>query len=58
MDGEVKYIGFMTRFPPDVHREVKQAASEDDRSLNGQVVALIRLALAQRKAQLAQEPRQ
>lgn len=36
------------RLPSDLHAELKRAAAADDRSLNAQIVHLLRQALAER----------
>lgn len=38
------------RLPDDVHADLKAAAAEDDRSLNGEVVWLLRQALTARRS--------
>jgi hypothetical protein len=40
---------FSVRFPLDVLEAVKQAAQEDDRPINSEIVWLLRQALASRK---------
>jgi hypothetical protein len=41
---------FSVRFPLDVLRDVKQAAQEDERPINSEIIWLVRLALTLRKA--------
>ncbi len=42
------YAGFTLRLPDDLHDALKAAAVEDARSLNGEILWLLRQALAQR----------
>jgi hypothetical protein len=42
---------FSVRFPLDVLEVVKQAAQEDDRPINSEIVWLLRQALASRKGE-------
>jgi hypothetical protein len=42
---------FSVRFPLDVLEAVKQAAQEDDRPINSEIVWLLRQALASRKGE-------
>lgn len=37
------------RLPPDLHRQVREAAHACDRSFNGQIVAFLRESVAQRQ---------
>lgn len=48
MDDEKKLT---LRLPKDLHDRLIRAANEDTRSLNGEVIALLRAALAQRDRQ-------
>jgi hypothetical protein len=42
MDGVVRFI---MRFPPELHRELKDLAQREGRSLHGQIVYMLRRAL-------------
>lgn len=42
---------FSVRFPLDLLEAVKQAAKEDERPINGEIIWLVRNALAQRKGE-------
>ena len=45
------YAKTALRLPRDLHRAVHEAAKQQDRSFNGQIVALLRAALMQPKEQ-------
>jgi predicted HicB family RNase H-like nuclease len=38
-------VKLVVRLPPDVHAALVKAAADNDRSLNGQVIAVVRAAL-------------
>lgn len=44
-----------TRYPDDLHEQVKAASEEDERSFNGEVVWLLRQGLAARPAKPTEE---
>lgn len=44
----VETVQLMLRLPPELHAEVVRAAKANDRSMNGQIVAFLREALASR----------
>lgn len=45
-----KPVSLMVRLPPEIHREIKHIADKEDRSLNKQVIRLLRFALEARSS--------
>lgn len=54
MDGKRKTVVLNVRLPAEIHEELSALSSEEDRSLNGQIVHALRQWLAARRRQ---EPR-
>lgn len=42
------YVSINLRLPPDLHKQVKEAAEQETRSLNGQIIQMLREAIAKR----------
>jgi hypothetical protein len=43
-----KIVRFVLRLPPDLHEKLKELAEREDRSLHGQIIHLLRQAIAQK----------
>lgn len=50
----VETVPLMVRLPPDLHQELVDTATADTRSLNGEVIVLLKEAL-ERRAELAKK---
>lgn len=44
---QANFVKTAVRMPPDLHKAVHEAARKEDRTYNGQILAMLRLALNQ-----------
>lgn len=51
-----KSVGLYLRLPPDLHEWVKALAEQEDRSLNAQIIVILKEARAQRATSSATQP--